>query len=126
MEETRRVISTWFQRVTGEHLPDDMIEAQSILALLLADMPGKWQQWFLRNSEFPEEFATRLRQAYAEAGPRFRMRTMTPQILELGPVGSVAGKSLEFLNRAPRFGRLVALLFWVSVIVSLGAVLWGI
>jgi len=126
MEEARGVIVDWFQRVTGERLPNDQLESQSILALLLADMPGKWQQWFLRDSDAPEEFVTRLREAYVEAGPQFRKGVMTPQVLELGTVGSVAGKSADLLGRAPIIGRLVTFLFWTLVTVSLAMVLWGL
>lgn len=96
-EELDLLVTEWFANVL-ERIPtgvEQMLSARGRLALLLADMPGKWQDQFLRPGPWPKEFVTAMRENYLRAGPDFQFSRMTPRPLELGPVAGLT-----------RFGRL--------------------
>ena len=86
-EEMDRLVTGWFSEVlqTPEKA-DQTLSTRGRLALLLADMPGKWQEQFLRPGPWPEEFTTAMREAYLRAGPDFQLSKMTPRPLDLGPI----------------------------------------
>ncbi len=107
-EELDRVIIDWFGQVLGEPVErhDQKLSTRGRLALLLADMPGKWQDLFLRPPPWPEEFTSTMRAAYLRAGPDFQLSQMTPRPLDLGPIAT-----LTRLSRKP-YARLVALAVW--------------
>ena len=42
MQEALTVVADWFQRVLAMELPDQRLAARGRLALLIADMPGRW------------------------------------------------------------------------------------
>lgn len=87
-EEMDHVVTEWFAEVLHEPPTnrDQMLSTRGRLALLLADMPGKWQDQFLRPGPWPEEFIKAMRDAYLRAGPDFQMTQMTPRPLHLGPI----------------------------------------
>jgi hypothetical protein len=87
-EEMDRVVTDWFAEVLHESPTDteQMLSTQGRLALLLADMPGKWQDQFLRPGPWPEEFVSAMQKAYLQAGPDFQLSKMTPRPLHLGPI----------------------------------------
>src|SRR5258706_5126999 len=65
-EEMDRIVTEWFGEVlqaspTGT---DQLISTRGRLALLLADMPGKWQDQFLRPGPWPEEFTSAMRETF--------------------------------------------------------------
>ncbi len=66
------------------------------MALLLADMPGRWQDQFLRPGPWPDEFVLAMRDGYLRAGPDFQLAKMTPRPLDLGPIAT-----LTHLSRLP-------------------------
>jgi hypothetical protein len=87
-EEMDHVITDWFAEVlqqppTGA---DQMLSTRGRLALLLADMPGKWQDQFLRPGPWPEEFVAAMRKTYLQAGPDFQLSKMTARPFDLGPI----------------------------------------
>ena len=88
VEEMERLIQEWFADVL--HIPpekrDATLSARGRLALLLADMPGKWQEQFLRPGPWPEEFVSAMREGYLRAGPDFQLSKMTPRPFDLGPL----------------------------------------
>ena len=87
-EEMDRVVMEWLARVLHES-PDDvdhLLSAKGRLALLLADMPGKWQDQFLRPDPWPEEFVSAMRETFLRAGPEFQLARMAPRPLDLGPI----------------------------------------
>src|SRR5690242_14338194 len=47
-EEMDRVVTEWFSEVLQVPMADRTLSTRGRLALLLADMPGKWQEQFLR------------------------------------------------------------------------------
>jgi hypothetical protein len=87
-EEMDSVLNEWFAQVLQEPFPgaDHMLSTRGRLALLLADMPGKWQDQFLRPGPWPGEFVSAMREAFLRAGPDFQLSQMTPRPLDLGPI----------------------------------------
>ena len=83
-----RLVTEWFAEVlqSPPTKADQMLSTRGRLALLLADMPGKWQDQFLRPGPWPEEFTTAMREAFLRAGPDFQLSKMTPRPLDLGPI----------------------------------------
>ena len=87
-EEMDRFVIEWFAAVLQEAPAnaDQMLTTRGRLALLLADMPGKWQDQFLRPGPWPEEFVGAMRETYLRAGPDFQLSKMTPRQFDLGPI----------------------------------------
>ena len=90
-EEMDHVVTEWFAAVLQEPPTnrDQMLSTRGRLALLLADMPGKWQDQFLRPGPWPEEFVKAMREAYLRAGPDFQLSQMAPRPLDLGPIATL-------------------------------------
>jgi hypothetical protein len=87
-EEMDHVVTDWFAQVLQEPPTgtDQMLSTRGRLALLLADMPGKWQDQFLRPGPWPEDFVRAMRRTYLHAGPDFQLSKMTPRPLHFGPI----------------------------------------
>lgn len=112
-EEMDRVVTEWFAEVLQEPPTgtDQMLSTRGRLALLLADMPGKWQDQFLRPGPWPKDFVTAMRQAYLHAGPDFQLSQMTPRPLHLGPI-----TTLSKISRLPYMKMLLIwILFWSTL-----------
>jgi hypothetical protein len=90
-EEMDLVVTDWFAQVLQESPAgtDHMLSTRGRLALLLADMPGKWQEQFLRPGPWPEAFVKAMRDAYLRAGPDFQLSKMAPRPLDLGPIATL-------------------------------------
>jgi hypothetical protein len=97
-EEMDRLVIEWFAAVLQESPAnaDQMLTTRGRLALLLADMPGRWQDQFLRPGPWPEEFVGAMRETYLRAGPDFQLSKMTPRPFDLGPI-----TTLTNLGRIP-------------------------
>jgi hypothetical protein len=82
------VVTEWFAEVLHASPldADKMLSTRGRLALLLADMPGKWQEQFLRPGPWPKEFVSAMRETYLRAGPDFQISKMIPRPLDLGPI----------------------------------------
>jgi hypothetical protein len=91
-EEMDHVVTEWFAEVLHEPPTnrDQMLSTRGRLALLLADMPGKWQDQFLRPGPWPDEFVRAMRDAYLRAGPDFQLSQMAPRPLHLGPITTLS------------------------------------
>jgi len=87
-EEMDRIVIEWFAEVLQEPPAnaDQMLSTRGRLALLLADMPGRWQEQFLRPGPWPKEFIGAMRETYLRAGPDFQLSKMTPRPFDLGPI----------------------------------------
>jgi hypothetical protein len=87
-EEMDRIVIEWFAEVLQEPPAnaDQMLSTRGRLALLLADMPGRWQEQFLRPGPWPKEFISAMRETYLRAGPDFQLSKMTPRPFDLGPI----------------------------------------
>jgi hypothetical protein len=106
-EEMDHLVTEWFGHVLQESPSGSrqMLSTRGRLALLLADMPGKWQDQFLRPGPWPEEFVSRMREVYLRAGPDFQLSKMTPRPLDLGPI-----TTLTNISRLP-YAKMVAI--WI-------------
>jgi hypothetical protein len=112
-EEMDHVVTDWFAQVLQEPPTgtDQMLSTRGRLALLLVDMPGKWQDQFLRPGPWPDAFVTSMRNAYLHAGPDFQLAKMTPRHMHLGPITTLAN-----FSRMPA-ARMVAA--WVAFTLAL-------
>ena len=124
MQEAMTVVADWFQRVLAMELPDQRLAARGRLALLLADMPGRWQRWFLRDSDWPEEFVAKMRSSYLAAGPAFHQRAMAPQALDLPAVVTAANEGWDALGQLPWMRKIIALAIWGALALAIGLLLW--
>ncbi|MGC9942316.1 MAG: hypothetical protein ABSE48_10800 [Verrucomicrobiota bacterium] len=118
VEEMERLVTGWFAEVlqTSPTNSDQMLSTRGRLALLLADMPGKWQDQFLRPGPWPEEFVGAMRETFLLAGPDFQLSKMTPRPLDLGPI-----TTLTNLGKFPYVRMAVA---WLLFALLLIAIFW--
>jgi hypothetical protein len=117
-EEMDHIVTEWFSEVlqSPPTKADQTLSTRGRLALLLADMPGKWQEQFLTPGPWPEEFTSAMRETFFRAGPDFQLSKMTPRPLDLGPIATLTN-----LGRLPYF-RMV--LVWMLFALLLVAVFW--
>lgn len=87
-EEMERAVSDWFATVleASPAQPDPLLTTRGRLALLLADMPGRWQDQFLKPAPWPDEFVRAMRESYLRLGPEFQLTQMDPRPIDLGPM----------------------------------------
>lgn len=117
-EEMEGIVTEWFSEVlqSPPTKADNTLSTRGRLALLMADMPGKWQEQFLRPGPWPEEFTGAMREAFLRAGPDFQTSKMTPRPLDLGPI-----TTLQNLGKMPYFRMSVA---WVMFALLLVVIFW--
>jgi hypothetical protein len=117
-EEMDHLVTEWFAEVLQSPPTRDgqTLSTRGRLALLLADMPGRWQEQFLRPGPWPEEFTTAMREAFLRAGPDFQLSKMTPRPLDLGPIAKLTN-----LGQTPYF-RMI--LVWTVFALLLIAIFW--
>jgi hypothetical protein len=120
VEEMERLVTDWFAQVlqTSPINSDQMLSTRGRLALLLADMPGKWQDQFLRPGPWPEEFVAGMRETFLLAGPDFQLSKMAPRPLDLGPITTLTnlGK-YPYVRMATAwilFALLLIAIFWIT------------
>jgi hypothetical protein len=119
VEEMDRLVNEWFAQVLqAPPAGAEMLSTRGRLALLLADMPGRWQDQFLRPGPWPNEFVVAMRENYLRAGPDFQLVKMTPRPLDLGPITTLTHLShLPMVRMAATwllFGLLLVLLFYLT------------
>ena len=117
-EEMDRIVTEWFGEVlqTSPVGSEHTLSTRGRLALLLADMPGRWQDQFLRPGPWPQEFVEAMRESFFRAGPDFQLSKMTPRPLDLGPI-----TTLTNLGKLP-YARMV--LVWLFLALLLIAIFW--
>lgn len=115
-EEMDHIVIEWFAAVLQEPPAnaDQMLSTRGRLALLLADMPGRWQEQFLRPGPWPKEFITAMRETYLRAGPDFQLSKMTPRPLDLGPI-----TTLTQLGRVPYLKMVLAWTLFILLLVAI-------
>jgi hypothetical protein len=115
-EEMDRIVIEWFAEVLQEPPAnaDQMLSTRGRLALLLADMPGRWQEQFLRPGPWPKEFISAMRETYLCAGPDFQLSKMTPRPLDLGPI-----TTLTNLGKLPYLKMVVAWTLFALLLVAI-------
>jgi hypothetical protein len=119
VEEMDRLVNEWFASVLqAPPAGAEMLSTRGRMALLLADMPGRWQDQFLRPAPWPDEFVAAMRDGYLRAGPDFQLAKMTPRPLDLGPIATLTHWStLPYVKMAASwalFVLLLILLFYVT------------
>jgi hypothetical protein len=120
VEEMERLVTEWFAAVlqTSPSKSDQMLSTRGRLALLLADMPGKWQDQFLRPGPWPEQFVAGMRETFLLAGPDFQLSKMMPRPLDLGPITTLTNLGKFPYVRMATVWLLFALfliaLFWIT------------
>jgi hypothetical protein len=115
-EEMDRIVIEWFAEVLQEPPAnaDQMLSTRGRLALLLADMPGRWQEQFLRPGPWPEEFISAMRETYLRAGPDFQLSKMTPRPFDLGPI-----TTLTNLGKLPYLKMVLAWTLFALLLVAI-------
>ena len=115
-EEMDRIVTEWFSEVlqSPPTKTDQTLSTRGRLALLLADMPGKWQDQFLRPGPWPREFITAMLETYLRAGPDFQLSKMTPRPLDLGPI-----TTLTNLGRMPYFRMALAWIIFALLLIAI-------
>jgi hypothetical protein len=119
VDEMDRLVNEWFAHVLqAPPAGAEMLSTRGRMALLLADMPGKWQDQFLSPGPWPDEFVAAMREGYLRAGPDFQLAKMTPRPFDLGPIATLTHWStLPYVKMATSwilFGLLLILLFYVT------------
>jgi hypothetical protein len=117
-DEMDRVVTQWFAEVLqlAPNNSDQLLSTRGRLALLLADMPGRWQEQFLRPGPWPEEFVEAMRETFFRAGPDFQLSKMTPRPLDLGPL-----TTLSNLGKLPYVRMTLA---WLGFTLLLITIFW--
>jgi len=115
-EEMDRIVIEWFAEVLQEPPTnaDQMLSTRGRLALLLADMPGRWQDQFLRPGPWPKEFISAMRETYVRAGPDFQLSKMTPRPFDLGPI-----TTLTNLGKLPYLKMVLAWTLFALLLVAI-------
>jgi hypothetical protein len=115
-EEMDRIVIEWFAEVLQEPPAnaDQMLSTRGRLALLLADMPGRWQEQFLRPGPWPKEFISAMRETYLRAGPDFQLSKMAPRPFDLGPI-----TTLTNLGKLPYLKMVLAWTLFALLLVAI-------
>ena len=115
-EEMDRIVIEWFAEVLQgpPTNADQTLSTRGRLALLLADMPGRWQEQFLRPGPWPEEFISAMRETYLCAGPDFQLSKMTPRPFDLGPI-----TTLTNLGKLPYLKMVLAWTLFALLLVAI-------
>ena len=115
-EEMDRIVIEWFAEVLQEPPTnaDQTLSTRGRLALLLADMPGRWQDQFLRPGPWPKEFISAMRETYLRAGPDFQLSKMTPRPFDLGPI-----TTLTNLGKLPYLKMVLAWTLFALLLVAI-------
>jgi hypothetical protein len=115
-EELDRFVTEWFAAVLDEPVDSGnvLLSTRGRLALLLADMPGKWQDQFLRPGPWPEDFVRAMRESFLHAGPDFQFSQMSPRPIDLGPMAA-----LTELGNLPYFRMVMSWLGFALLLVLL-------
>jgi hypothetical protein len=84
-------VGQWFARIFPDgDWSDERFRARARLALLLADVPGRWSQHFLSPDPLPPELVEAMRNCTFQAGPELRFTNMPPT-----PIGSLLGEDSD-------------------------------
>src|SRR5258708_25470349 len=91
-KEMDRTVTDWYAAVLDvpSARADPLLSTRGRLALLLADMPGRWQDQFLKPGPWPAEFVQAMRESYLRAAPEFQLSQMDPRPIDLRPITTCA------------------------------------
>lgn len=85
MEVTQDRIGAWIAQ-SGQPIDwtNERIRAQARLALIIADLPGRWPNQFLSSDPFPPELAAAITSSQILPAPGMKVSNMAPEPLEFG------------------------------------------
>jgi hypothetical protein len=85
MEVTQSRIGEWLAQ-SGQELDwsNERMRAQGRLALIIADLPGRWPNHFLSSEPFPTDLAAAMASSRILPAPGMRVSNMSPEPLEFG------------------------------------------
>lgn len=115
MRELDRMMNDWFAEVIGTLQPIEdaaRLSARGRLALLLADLPGRWQAQFLQPGPWPAEFISAMRESYLHTRPDDHLSDMQPEPIDLGAIAT-----LTRLSRLPYYRILLVWLAFALLLV---------
>ena len=98
MEEAHKITAAWLDKVLGKQNVDNKISVRGRLAMLLANVPDKWLQYFLEDGPWPNDFIIAMRESYVSAGPDFQKSRMLPRALKFTPAGSIMAEKRSNLS----------------------------
>lgn len=85
MKVTHERIGTWFSKVYPEaDWSHERQRTNGRLALVMADLPGKWSNHFLADDTVPAELSDGMTAFSLQSGPELRFSNMPPAPLEFG------------------------------------------
>jgi hypothetical protein len=85
MQLTHARIGAWFARAIGESdWANERDRAHGRLALVIANLPGRWSNHFLSTESVPPELAAAMAAVQFQPGPELRFSNMPPATLEFG------------------------------------------
>ena len=121
MQVANEWMAGWFDQLLGDETPSgERLSVRGRLALVMADVPGRWPHFFLRTENVPPELVERMKAAYLEAGPELQFSNMVPRPIDLGPIANVAGETCKTFQRWPLLRAFVG---W-ALIIGLLAFTW--
>jgi len=115
MRELDRMVNDWFAEVIGEPQPIEdaaQLSARGRLALLLVDLPGRWQSQFLQPGPWPPDFVRAMRESFLHTRPNDHLADMQPEPIDLGPIAT-----LTRLSRLPYYRILLVWLAFALLLV---------
>ncbi len=120
MREAERRTTAWFNRVLGDAVdPDDeRLGTRGRIALVMADVPARWPQYFLAETPPPPELVEAMRAAYIEAGPELELTRMVPRPLDFGPIANVADEAWKTFARWPVLRAILGWLLFVGLLAA--------
>ena len=120
MREAERRTTAWFTRVLGDAVdPDDeRLGTRGRIALVMADVPARWPQYFLAETPPPPELVEAMRAAYIEAGPELELTRMVPRALDFGPIANVADEAWKTFARWPVLRAILGWLLFVGLLAA--------
>jgi hypothetical protein len=118
MREAERRTTAWFARVLGDAAdPDDeRLGTRGRVALVMADVPGRWPRHFFSESPPPPELVEAMRAAYIEAGPELELTRMVPRPLDFGPIANVADEAWKTFARWPVLSAVLGWLIFLGLL----------
>jgi hypothetical protein len=121
MQEAERRTTAWFARVLGDAAdPDDeRLGTRGRIALVLADVPARWPQYFLAEAPPPQELIDAMRAAYIEAGPELELTRMVPRPLDFGPIANVADEAWSTFARWPMLRAVFGWLLFIGLLAAI-------
>ncbi len=116
-EEGEALMDAWFAEVLDERgMPHDRIAVDGRVALLLCDGMQRWPYAFLEQRGIPAEFIAVMRASSMRAGPDLTVSSMVPRPIDLGPITSAAGETLERFERWPIMRALILWLLFAGAL----------